>query len=64
MRRLNSATDYEVNQAAVTQDIMFWKMVSEDLRIDIVTPFDVTLSDGAQLRVAALNKNLVRREEC
>jgi hypothetical protein len=32
-------------------------MVSEDLRIEVVAPFDVVLSDGAQLRVGALVKN-------
>jgi hypothetical protein len=43
-----------MNQAAATHELEFWKMVSEDLRIDIVTPFDVTFSDGRHLRVAAL----------
>jgi hypothetical protein len=46
-----------MNHAAAGQEVVFWKMVSEDLRIDIVAPFDVVLSDGAQLRVAALVKN-------
>jgi hypothetical protein len=32
-------------------------MVAEDLRIDIVTPFDVVLSDGSRLRVVALVRN-------
>src|SRR5712671_6488102 len=32
-------------------------MVSEDLGIDVVTPFDVVLSDGVRLRVAALVRN-------
>jgi hypothetical protein len=46
-----------MNQAAVAQEMAFWKIASEDLGIDIVTPFDATLSDGARLRVAALVKN-------
>ena len=46
-----------MNQAAITREIAFWKMVSEDLEIDIVTPFEVVFSDGTRFRVAALVKN-------
>jgi hypothetical protein len=49
-----------MKQAAVREEIEFWKMVAEDLRIDIVTPFEVTLSDGKRLRVAALAKEFGR----
>jgi hypothetical protein len=46
-----------MTDAAAAQEIEFWKMVSEDLKIDIVTPFEIVFSDGARLRVAALVKN-------
>ena len=46
-----------MNQAAVVKEIAFWKMVSEDLEIDIVTPFEAVFSDGARFRAAALVKN-------
>jgi hypothetical protein len=49
-----------MNQAATAQEAAFWKTVSEDLKIDIVTPFEVIFSDGARLRVAALVRNFGR----
>jgi hypothetical protein len=46
-----------MNQAAGSQEIVFWKLVSEDLGIDIVSPFEVVFSDSGRLRVAALVRN-------
>jgi hypothetical protein len=46
-----------MNQDAVARQTVFWKMASEDLGVDIVTPFDAVLSNGTRLHVAALVKN-------
>lgn len=35
----------------------FWRHVSADLGIDIVSPFDLVFPDGTQLEVSALVKN-------
>jgi hypothetical protein len=47
----------KMDQAVFTQEVAFWKMVAQDLGIDIAAPFDATLSDGNRLHVAALVKD-------
>lgn len=42
-------------------EMQFWRRVAEELQIDIVTPFEVSLSDGIVLRVAALVKSFGAR---
>jgi hypothetical protein len=47
----------KVSEGAVADEVAFWRMVADDLGIDIVAPFELALSDGSRLRVAALVKD-------
>ena len=38
-------------------EILFWKKVAEDLRIEVITPFEVILSNGTRFVVSALIKD-------
>jgi hypothetical protein len=40
---------------------LFWVRASEDLGIEIVTPFEMNFSDGSRLKAAALVKNFGAR---
>ena len=45
-----------MNQGLVAQEVEFWKIVSDDLGIGVVTPFEAIFSDGTRLGAAALVK--------
>ena len=38
-------------------EILFWKKVAEDLKIEVISPFEVILSDGTCFVVSALIKD-------
>jgi hypothetical protein len=48
-----------MNKSVDTSEL-FWRRVSEDLAIDIVTPFEVVFPDNTRLRVSALVKDFGR----
>jgi hypothetical protein len=41
----------------LSPEIEFWKRVADDLGIEIITPFETTLSDGSQIAASALVKD-------
>ena len=43
--------------AVSRSEVQFWTRAAQDLRIEIITPFEVIFHDGSRLHVAALIKN-------
>jgi hypothetical protein len=45
----------------MSDEVLFWQRTSNDLGIEVVAPFEVTLSDGSQFTFPALVKDFGNR---